>query len=196
MTTGSIWKHILSFAFPLMIGNLFQQLYNTVDSVVVGNFVGKEALAAVGSTGPIMNTLIGFFMGLSAGAGIAVSQAYGAKDEKRVHDAVHAALFLTMILAVVFTAVGVAFVPGMLQLMSTPEYEEYTIWMAEARMNGVLRMDREEIIATVERHLDRYGSLRAMLDYIEDSPFREEIWESIESKDLRDAADVLEYMGA
>ena len=121
MTTGSIWKHILSFAFPLMIGNLFQQLYNTVDSVVVGNFVGKEALAAVGSTGPIMNTLIGFFMGLSAGAGVAVSQAYGAKDEKRVHDAVHAALFLTLILAVVFTAVGVAFVPGMLRLMSTPE---------------------------------------------------------------------------
>ena len=57
-------------------------------------------------------------------------------------------------------------------------------------------MDREEIIATVERHLDRYGGLKAMLDYIEDSPFREEIWESIESKDLRDAADVLEYMGA
>ena len=82
------------------------------------------------------------------------------------------------------------------QLMSTPEYEEYTIWMAEARMNGVLRMDREEIIATVERHLDRHAGLKAMLDYIEDSPFREEIWESIESKDLRDAADVLEYMGA
>ena len=121
MTGGSIWKHILSFAFPLMIGNLFQQLYNTVDSVVVGNFVGKQALAAVGSTGPIMNTLIGFFLGLSAGAGVAVSQAYGAKDEKRVHDAVHAALFLTLVLSAVFTVVGVAFVPGMLRLMSTPE---------------------------------------------------------------------------
>ena len=82
------------------------------------------------------------------------------------------------------------------QLMSTPEYEEYTIWMAEARMNGVLRMDREEIIRIIQKHQNQHASLRAMLDYIENSPFREEIWESIESKDLQDAADVLEYMGA
>lgn len=121
MTTGSIWKHILAFAFPLMIGNLFQQLYNTVDSIVVGNFVGKEALAAVGSTGPIMNTLIGFFMGLSTGAGVAISQAYGAHDDKNVSKAVHTSLFLTLVMAVLITAVGVAFVPAMLAFMSTPE---------------------------------------------------------------------------
>lgn len=121
MTSGTIWKHILSFAFPLMIGNLFQQLYNTVDSIVVGNFVGKEALAAVGSTGPIMNTLIGFFMGLSTGAGVAISQAYGAHDDEKVSKAVHTSLFMTLVMSVVFTIVGVAFVPGMLRLMSTPE---------------------------------------------------------------------------
>ena len=121
MTTGTIWKHILSFAVPLMIGNLFQQLYNTVDSIVVGNFVGKEALAAVGSTGPIMNTLIGFFMGLSTGAGVAISQAYGAHDDEKVSKAVHTSLFMTLVMAVLFTVIGVAFVPAMLHLMSTPE---------------------------------------------------------------------------
>lgn len=121
MTKGVIWKQILAFAFPLMIGNLFQQLYNTVDSIVVGNFVGKEALAAVGSTGPIINTLIGFFMGLSAGMGVAISQHYGAKDEKGVHDAVHTSLFITMVLSVVFTFLGIALVPPLLRMMSTPE---------------------------------------------------------------------------
>ena len=121
MTHGVIWKQILAFAFPLMIGNLFQQLYNTVDSIVVGNFVGKEALAAVGSTGPIINTLIGFFMGLSAGMSIAISQHYGAKDEKGVHDAVHTSLFITLVLSVVFTFLGIALVPPLLRMMSTPE---------------------------------------------------------------------------
>ena len=72
MTQGSIWKQLLLFSLPLMAGNLFQQLYNTVDSIVVGNFVGKEALAAVGSVGPIINSLIGFFMGLSTGAGVII----------------------------------------------------------------------------------------------------------------------------
>ena len=81
MTQGSIWKQLLLFSLPLMAGNLFQQLYNTVDSIVVGNFVGKEALAAVGSVGPIINSLIGFFMGLSTGAGVIISQYYGAKAD-------------------------------------------------------------------------------------------------------------------
>jgi len=120
MTSGTIWKHLLSLALPLMIGSLFQQLYNTVDSVVVGNFVSKQALAAVGSVGPIMNTLIGFFNGLSAGAGVAISQAYGAKDNVNLKRAVHTSIFLTAIMSVLFTVIGVAFVPYMLRLMSTP----------------------------------------------------------------------------
>ena len=83
MTEGSIWKSILLFSVPLILGNLLQQLYNTADSIIVGNFVGKEALAAVGSVGPIINSLIGFFMGLSTGAGVIISQYYGQRRMKR-----------------------------------------------------------------------------------------------------------------
>ncbi len=121
MTHGSIWSHIMLFAVPLMIGNLFQQFYNTVDSIVVGNYVGKEALAAVGSVGPIINSLIGFFMGLSTGAGVVISQSYGAQDYKKVGRTVHTTLMMTLILCVIFTAVGVGMIPFMLRLMRTPE---------------------------------------------------------------------------
>ena len=81
MTSGSIWRLLLGFAIPTAIGLLFQQFYNTVDTVVVGQFVGKEALAAVGSTGPIINTLVGLCMGLANGAGVIISQCYGAHDD-------------------------------------------------------------------------------------------------------------------
>ncbi len=121
MTQGSIWKQILVFAVPLMVGNLFQQFYNTVDSIVVGNFVGKEALAAVGSVGPIINSLIGFFMGLSTGAGVVISQSYGAQDYKKVSRTVHTTFVMTLILCVLFTVVGTLMIPFMLRLMSTPE---------------------------------------------------------------------------
>ena len=103
MTQGSIWKQLLLFSLPLMAGNLFQQLYNTVDSIVVGNFVGKEALAAVGSVGPIINSLIGFFMGLSTGAGVIISQYYGAKADEKVSRTVSTTLVMTFILSIVFT---------------------------------------------------------------------------------------------
>ena len=96
MTQGSIWKQLLLFSLPLMAGNLFQQLYNTVDSIVVGNFVGKEALAAVGSVGPIINSLIGFFMGLSTGAGVIISQYYGAKADEKVSRTVSTTLVMTI----------------------------------------------------------------------------------------------------
>lgn len=84
MTEGPIWKRILFFALPLMVGNLFQQLYNTVDNIVVGNLGGKEALAVVGTVDPVINTFIGFFLGMSAEAGVVIFQYYGAKDEKKV----------------------------------------------------------------------------------------------------------------
>lgn len=121
MTEGVIWKQILLFALPLMAGNLFQQLYNTVDSIIVGNFVGKEALAAVGSVGPIMNSLIGFFMGLSTGAGVVISQYYGAKKEDRVQRAVHSMLCMTIFLCLVVTIAGILLCPAMLRLMQTPD---------------------------------------------------------------------------
>jgi len=121
MTEGSIMRHLIAFAVPLLIGNIFQILYNTVDSVVVGNFIGKEALAAVGSVGPIINTLIGFFLGLATGASVVISQYYGARDDKNVHEAVHTTLVMTFILCAVFTIAGVLIVPYMLRLMSTPD---------------------------------------------------------------------------
>lgn len=120
MTQGSIWKQILLFALPLMIGNLFQQLYNTVDSIVVGNFVGKEALAAVGSVGPIINSLIGFFMGLSTGAGVVISQYYGAKKDEKVRKTVSTTLLMTFFLCIIFTILGSFMTPYMLRFMSTP----------------------------------------------------------------------------
>lgn len=106
MTQGSIWKQLLLFSLPLMAGNLFQQLYNTVDSIVVGNFVGKEALAAVGSVGPICNSLIGFFMGLSTGAGVVISQYYGAKEHEKVSRTVSTTFLMTLVLSILFTILG------------------------------------------------------------------------------------------
>lgn len=120
MTQGNITRHIISFALPLLIGNLFQQLYNTVDTWVVGNYVSNEAYSAVGTVGPIINMLIGFFMGLSSGAGVVISQYYGARRQKEVHDTVHTAIVMTLILAVVFTAVGICMIPLMLKLMNMP----------------------------------------------------------------------------
>ncbi len=120
MTEGSIARHLLLFAFPLLLGNLFQQFYNMVDTWVVGNFVSNEAFSAVGSVGPIINTLIGLFAGLSTGAGAVISQFYGAKRYDKVHDTVHTAIVMTLILGVIFTAIGLLFTPFMLELMKTP----------------------------------------------------------------------------
>jgi len=121
MTQGVIWKHLLAFALPLMIGNLFQQLYNTVDSIVVGQFVSKQALAAVGSTTSIINMLVGFFSGVSVGAGVIISQRFGAKDPEGVHKAVHTTISLTLIIGLVGTVVGILLAPLMLTLMKTPQ---------------------------------------------------------------------------
>ena len=85
MTEGNIAKQLILFALPLLVGNLFQQLYNTVDSIVVGNYVSKTALAAVGSTDCIINTIIGFFSGLSTGAGVVISHNFGSRDDKALH---------------------------------------------------------------------------------------------------------------
>lgn len=103
---GSIYKSILWFSIPLLIGNLFQQLYNTVDSYVVGNYVNSNALAAVGASTPVINMLVGFFMGLATGAGVVISQYFGARRIEKMQRAVHSSLALTGVLCVVFTVVG------------------------------------------------------------------------------------------
>ena len=120
MTHGNITRHIIAFAFPLLIGNIFQQLYNMVDTWVVGNFVSNEAFSAVGTVGPIINMLIGFFLGLSSGASVVISQYYGAHRYDEVEKTVHTAVLMTLIMGVAFTFLGLLFIPFALQLMNTP----------------------------------------------------------------------------
>ncbi|MEG2481440.1 MAG: MATE family efflux transporter, partial [Clostridia bacterium] len=120
MTTGVIWKQLVSFSVPMAIGLLFQQLYNTVDTIVVGQFVGKEALAAVGSTSSIINMLVGACAGLATGTSVMVSQCYGAHDHRRLHDAVHTTIAATLLLSVLMTGLGLLLVDPMLHLMAMP----------------------------------------------------------------------------
>lgn len=121
MTEGNVFWLLFQFALPLLAGNIFQQLYNMVDTWVVGNYVSNEAFSAVGTVTPIINMLIGAFLGLSSGAGVVISQYYGAKDYDKVRDAVHTSIALTALLAVAFTALGIGMTPTMLWLMKTPE---------------------------------------------------------------------------
>lgn len=120
MTQGVIWKQILVFSIPLLLGNLFQQLYNTVDSIVVGNTIGSDALAAVGSSGPIVNLLVSFFMGLSMGSSVIISQYFGAKNHEKLSKAVHTAMLLSILIGIVMTFVGIYLTPYILEWMGTP----------------------------------------------------------------------------
>ncbi|MDY6399949.1 MAG: MATE family efflux transporter, partial [Synergistales bacterium] len=120
MTEGIIWRHLINFAFPLFVGNIFQQLYNTVDSVVVGNFVGADALGAVTSTVPIVLTLIGAFVGMSMGSSVVISQYFGAKDVTNLRKSTHTAVVSTIILSLMISAIGYYATPYMLVMMNTP----------------------------------------------------------------------------
>ena len=117
MTTGSIAKNLFTFAVPLLIGNLFQQLYNMVDTWVIGQTGDSGAYAAVGSVGPIINIMIGIFSGLASGAGVVISRYFGAKEPDKVKRAVHTSLVMTILFSVLFTAVGVLLTPLSLRLM-------------------------------------------------------------------------------
>ena len=121
MTQGSIAGHLIRFAIPLLAGNLFQQFYNMVDTWVVGNYVSNEAFSAVGSVGPIINMLIGFFTGLANGAGVVIAQYYGAKRQEDVSKAVHTAMAMTLLMGVLFTVLGLWMTPFMLRFMKTPD---------------------------------------------------------------------------
>ncbi len=121
MTRGNILRHLIIFSVPLLVGNLFQQLYNTVDSWVVGNYVSNEAFSAVGTVSPIINLLIGVFMGFSSGASVVISQYFGAKKYDRVKSAVHTTALMTILLSVVFTIAGILMTPVMLRFMRTPD---------------------------------------------------------------------------
>ena len=118
---GSIWKSLLFYFFPIWFGSIFQQMYTTVDAVVVGRFVGKEALAALGGTSSLLVDLsVGFFIGASAGAGVVISHCYGAGDRERLRYSVHASMKLAVICGAALTVVGFLLTPMALRWMNTP----------------------------------------------------------------------------
>ena len=121
LTEGSIWKSMLLFALPVFLGNVFQQLYNTFDSWVVGNYLGDNALAAVSSSGSLIFMMIGFFNGAAMGAGVIIARCYGAKDYDSMRRAIHTDVAFGLTAGILLTALGVAFTPTILRWMDTPE---------------------------------------------------------------------------
>lgn len=121
LLTGPIWKGIVAFAIPIFFGNLFQQLYNTVDSLIVGNFLGSDALAAVSSSGSLIFLLVGFFNGIAMGAGVVISKYYGAKDYESVKRAVHTDIALGLVAGILLMIIGMILTPYILKWMGTPE---------------------------------------------------------------------------
>ncbi len=120
MTTGPIAKSILLFSLPLLAGNIFQQFYNTVDSVVVGNFVGPEALGAVTANLPATMMLISLFMGFSSGASVLISQYFGARNEAKLRRTVHTSVVATLLLSMIMTGLGILLTPVLVRFMNTP----------------------------------------------------------------------------
>lgn len=122
ITEGVIWKQLLIFFFPIVLGTFFQQIYNTADAIIVGRFVGKEALACVGgSSGQIINLIVGFFVGLSSGATVVLAQFYGAKDKENASRTLHTAAAFAIIGSIVITFLGIILTPWLLTLLNTPQ---------------------------------------------------------------------------
>lgn len=121
MTEGVVWKRLLLFALPLILGDFLQQLYSTVDSVIVGNFVGRAALAAVTSTETLINSIIGLFSGISMGSTIVIARYFGAKDDEHVSRSVHTTLTIALIMGLLMTAVGILLSPFLLTVLKTPD---------------------------------------------------------------------------
>lgn len=156
ITEGVIWKQLLIFFFPILMGTFFQQMYNTVDTIIVGRLVGTEALAAVGATGPLVSMVNGFFIGVSSGATVVLSQAYGAGDRKGVSDSIHTGVALSLLLGVMLTAIGICLGGRVMGWMGTPEN-----CMADA--TTYLRIYFADSIGTVVYNMGA-GILRAMGD--------------------------------
>ena len=138
--SGVIWKQLLIFFFPIAVGGIFQQFYNTVDAVIVGRFVGKEALASVGGSAAMVCSLVlGFFPGMSAGATVIISQFYGAGDKKNLHKSLHTAYALCVVLGVVLMVVGWYASPWLLELMQTnPEIMDDSVTYLRIYFMGIL----------------------------------------------------------
>lgn len=120
MTEGSIVKHMMLFALPIFVSNLFQQMYNAADSLIVGNYLGSEALAAVSSSGNLIFMMIGLFNGIAIGAGVVIARYFGAKNYDKLKRAIHTDVAFGLIMSVILTIVGVVLAPQILRLMGTP----------------------------------------------------------------------------
>ena len=119
LTEGSIWKGMLFFAFPILLGNIFQQLYNTADAFIVGHFLEKNAYAAVSSSGSLIFLLVGFFTGIAVGAGVVIARYYGGKDYEKLHTAIHTTLAFGLAAGIILTVLGMTLTPQLLRLMKT-----------------------------------------------------------------------------
>ena len=121
ITEGVIWKQLLIFFFPIVFGTFFQQLYNTIDTIIVGHFIGKSALASVGgSSTQIVNLVVGFFTGLSSGASVIIAQFYGARDERSVQESLHTAYAFSVLGSAAISIPGILLSPYLLKWMNTP----------------------------------------------------------------------------
>jgi len=156
ITEGVIWKQILIYFFPILLGAFFQQMYNTVDTIIVGRFVSTQALAATGAAGPMISLLNGFFVGLSTGATVLLSQFFGSRDSQGVSRALHTGIGLSVVLGLIITVAGIGAGPGILELMQTPEN-----CLAEAKLYTVVYFSGA--IASMIYNMGA-GILRAMGD--------------------------------
>ena len=165
MTVGKPWKSIVMFSIPMLIGNIAQQLYSTVDSIVVGYYVGDNALAAVGSAAPLLNMLLVLFVGISAGVGIMVSQYFGAKSREELSGTIGTAITLTAVVSIILMIVTPPFIYGMLEMLKTPDTiisdcNDYLVIM----MYGIAGMAYYNILSGILRGMgDSFSALVYLL---------------------------------
>ncbi|MBR6626819.1 MAG: MATE family efflux transporter [Lachnospiraceae bacterium] len=165
MTEGSPWKNIVMFSIPMLIGNIAQQLYNTVDSIVVGHYVGDNALAAVGSAGPLMNLLLVLFVGISTGVGIMVAQFFGAKSREDLSNTIGTSITLNALASLLIMVAAPPFIKPMLKLLNTPEslLESCTTYLI-IMMIGIAGMSYYNILSGILRGMgDSFSGLVYLL---------------------------------
>ena len=140
MTQGNIWKLLITFSIPLIIGNLLQQMYNTADSIIVGNFVGSNGLAAVGSGTALINLIIAFAQGASVGAGVVVSQYIGADKKDKIKISVHTSICISIILGLILSLLGIFASPSLLIMMKTPKVVLKSSITSKTSLNRFLKV--------------------------------------------------------
>ena len=187
MTQGNIYRHMLSFALPILLSQLFQQLYNTADALIVGQFLGTESLAAVSSSGPLVHLLVSFFVGTSMGAGVVISKYFGAGDMDRVSRAIHTNLAFGLVSGTLLTLVGLFFTPTLLRWMQTdpeilPEAIEYfRVYFAGALTSVMYNMSKGVLNAVGDSRRPLYylivsSMLNVVLDVLFIGVFRWGVW--------------------